>query len=256
MALFSLDNAFFDGRAPGCYNDPDFRALEAKDPAGALNSYARFVLTRAMTQEEADRVRAAVGHVVNRLLERSSPSEIDRSCYAISMACLQTLEAAGIWGCVLKGAARFRFPLGTGIRDSFFWSNDRSAAGHKAGHAWLVVPPFQLIDMTAAFQRWTGREREFLPVSIMKESVNKRGFQQELVAPPEMRKGFRVPPEAHEFWKVFSPFEIEADLVQIFYQPHGVTAPAEPLAEASFVLGGRPAPQFIADEIQPGLERL
>jgi hypothetical protein len=60
----------------------------------------------------------------------------------------------------------------------------------------------------------------------------------------------------NEFWKVFSPFELDADRVRVFYQPHGVTVPVESLSEATLVLGGRPAAQFIAEEIQPGLRAL
>ena len=117
MTLFPLENEFFAGRRPGCYNDPDFRALEAKDPQGTLQSYARFVVTRAMSTSEADYVRAAVPHVVSTLLDRASRTEIARNCYAASMACLQTLEANGIWGFVLTGSVRFRFPLGSGLRE-------------------------------------------------------------------------------------------------------------------------------------------
>jgi len=253
MTHFALGNEFFAGRSPGCYNDPDFLALEAKDPAGVLHSYARFVLTREMSTVEATRVRAAVTHVVGRLLDLASPAEMMRNCFRASMVCLQTLEAAGIWGFVATGSVRFRFPIGSGIGDAYFYSNDGAAVGHKAGHAWLVVPPFQLIDITAWAQGWRGTEATLIPRAIIKESVSRRAFLPELTAPPELLKGFRLPPDMNDFWRVFSPFEVEADRVRIFYQQHGVTIPAEPLAEADFMLGGRPAARFVADEIQPGL---
>jgi hypothetical protein len=30
MTMFPIDDAFFAGRSPGSYNDPEFRAIEAK----------------------------------------------------------------------------------------------------------------------------------------------------------------------------------------------------------------------------------
>ena len=77
-------------------------------------------------------------------------------------------------------------------------------------HGWSSLR-FQLIDVTTAFQGWRGRERDFLPKAIVKESVSKQGFLHELTAPPELRKGFRVRPEQKEFWTVFTPFEVDAD---------------------------------------------
>jgi hypothetical protein len=254
MASARIDDEFFSGRFAGCYNDADFRRIEATDPKGALEAYARYVTKRPLSSEYAEHVRRAIPVALEKLTTVASDREIQRNCVAVSMAMLQTLEQEGIWGFVLRGSVRFRFPLGSGIRDSFFWANDYAPVGQAAGHAWLVAPPFRVIDVTARYQAWSGREAQFLPKWIALEKVRERTYETELLAPPETRKGVRPSPSHTALWKSFSPFEVQVDGAQVFYLPMGVTVPEEQLSEGSLILGGRKVAQFMDQEIRPLLK--
>lgn len=254
MVSERLDDEFFAGRVAGCYNDADFLRIEATDPKGALEAYARYVTKRPLSSEYTEHVRRVIPVALDKLTTAASDQEIQRNCVAVSMAMLQTLEQEGIWGFVLRGSVRFRFPLGSGIRDSFFWANDHAPVGHAAGHAWLVAPPFRVIDITARYQGWRGGEAQFLPKWIALEKVRQKTYETELLAPPETRKGARPAPSHTALWKSFSPFEVQVNGVQVFYQPMGVTVPAEPMSEAGLILGGRKVIQFMDQEIRPLLK--
>ncbi|MCE9579895.1 MAG: hypothetical protein K8W52_42655 [Deltaproteobacteria bacterium] len=247
-------DAFFDGRSPGCYNDADFRRIEATAPVEALEAYARFVTMRSMSDEYANHVRQVVPYVLGRLTASAKVGEINRNCFAVSMALLETLEKAGVWVFGLTGSARFRFPQGSGLEDQFFYATDSAASGHRAGHAWLVAPPFNVIDATAHFQGWRGAEATFLPQWIAVERAVRVPFDPSLHW-PGMRPGSSRPVDLRGFSTTFPTVEIAIDRATILYQPHGVTVPAEPLVESGLVLGERSAQQFVDEEILPGLPR-
>jgi hypothetical protein len=239
-------------RHPGCYNEPEFLAIESHDPIGAITGYARYVLERQRTPEYDNRTRAVVTGCANILHSQSGRDEIRGKCGHVTMALLGALEQLGVWCFAVQGSARFRFPKGSKIRDKYFWINDaENSPTMLPGHVWLVAPPYKIVDMTSKFQHWQGREEEYLPIYSLSESAPIRPPEIDLWRPSAQRRLWGQPSaEVKRTWKTVPPSEVVYNQVSIRYQPHAIQLPEESLEKNSLILGGRPVKTFWQEELR------
>ncbi|HEX5747438.1 MAG TPA: SEC-C metal-binding domain-containing protein [Archangium sp.] len=248
------------GIKPGCYDAPEFLALEQRDP-GVAEEYAWHVLTRARTPEEDERTRRIVSRLQAAIEGRCTPEELLGQCVNTSSAISRMLDAEGIWSFVVRGSTKTEFDASLGIEAQYFWSRnkDRDFTGGYAGHAWVVAPPFVVIDFTAAHQRWSDGGGRHVPAgAVLQEFASARFVRPhlDLVHPlPHERPSDHamIHPKLQDFWARLKPVEIKCGSILRVYQPDGIgllDAPLEGLKRPSF--GGLSPLEFYRQAIAGG----
>lgn len=256
--LLERDSAF-----PGCYDEPEFLALEKRDSAAALEAYGRFVVERPVAVAEATRVRRVVGAFAQAVVAHASPDEIRGQCVNLSSALLKVLEAHGCWAFAMRGSVRIRFPRSSRLDTQYLRILDpANVPGLIDGHAWVVCPPFEIIDLSLRVQRWRGaREQEqYVPAIIAAESAVRVPFQPDLWAPPARPSVPGYPPPGRVVKSLWSwwpsrvvDFGNGADCT---FQTHGVTVPDSPLDDCALKIGGASVGDFYRSVVLPDLRDL
>ncbi len=249
-----------DGLQPGCYDSPEFLEIEQRlgDPR-ILEDYAASVLTRPQTPGEARRVRDVVEVVTKKLVEEAPYRDLLGGCQRMSLALVRMLERAGVWCFAVKGSARFDFDPRLGITPTFFYTRDViDFPGGCAGHAWVVAPPFVVIDCTTRTQLWQHGEEAHVPSRVLVESATIVEPALDLHTAPPLRAEY-IAPQAiaglREFWAWMRTVRVAVGPVRITYQPGGIILPppTEPLEALPLKIGGRQAAAFFDEAIAPSL---
>jgi hypothetical protein len=240
------------GIKPGCYDAPDFLAIEKHEPR-VIEEYAWHVLARARTPEEDERTRRVVHRLQEAVERRCTREELLGQCVNTSGAISRMLDGEGVWSFVVQGSTKTEFDVSLGLEAQYLWSRDEDIdfPGGYAGHAWVVAPPFVVIDFTAAHQRWrNGEGRHITPSGVLQEfgSAQVVRPQLDLIHPNPLERPSNhalIHPELQELWAKLPPVEIRGNSVRRIYQPDGITfsdAPLERLPRPSF--GGLSPIQF------------
>ncbi len=244
---------------PGFYDEPEFLALEQNNPA-VLEDYARYVLNRKRSHEEDTRTRRVVQSIAEAIGAESSLNDRLGNCANYSMAIMRMLEAQGIWCFMVKGSIRFDFAPELKLEPQHFWVRDISLdfEGGFMGHAWVVAPPFVILDFTIGSQRMLHGENDYIPHNVILEEPNAPASAPLLVlyhADPNHRpSSFRQTPDLAKLWRSLPPRIVVADKVKITYQPDGVSAPDIGLgAMQRPSIGGRIPSTFYQECVQPKL---
>lgn len=243
---------------PGCYDEGEFRALEERDPARALEAYARFVLARPRTSEEDERVRLLVDTFAAALREHGRGAEFRGQCLNMSLALLRILEAHGCWAFAMIGSVRVRFPKASKIRQAFLRVQDpANVKGQFEGHAWLVCPPFLLIDLTLHVQRWKGSEGKFIPRAIVVEDAQREEYQPGLWTPTDAAHLYKEPGRLlQDLWEWWPTRTVHFPSgASCTYQSHGVTVPSDQLDDNVMRIGERSVADFYRNSVLPAFTR-
>jgi len=142
--------------APGFYEHPNFVAQAQQDPT-FFERYADFVLCQdhrsADIQNIVARLVAAIGPIAAQSGARGS--YIDAAC-----ATSWVLNQKGIWNFIVKGS--LRASQDPEVDRFCHYDVSPSLAGRSdAGHAWVVAPPFFIVDPALQAQRYV--EVNFYP---------------------------------------------------------------------------------------------
>lgn len=151
-----------DTSKPGFYNDPAFLEAEKKDPT-LLMCYANFVDELALPDSYlggAEQVlRATVAYFEAELRADGRKG----ACIDAAMVMSTCLNSLGVWNYAVKGALRVDLNPNLGSAPAYFWPLVGSRNPAQTGHAWVVAPPFRIIDATIHLQPYlNGQERHIL----------------------------------------------------------------------------------------------
>src|ERR1051325_826157 len=170
-AIFARFN--IDTRLPGFYDSPQFRAEEARNPQ-FLSLYNDFVVTRTYDAEYRDGVRDRVTKLAQFMSRELHADGRLGACVDASAVAMRILESEGLWCCMFKGGLRIDFPPATNLRAQFFFPLMRPDNPAVAGHAWLVAPPFSIVDLTLSGQPFRSDEqRRLLPPVVLVENAER-----------------------------------------------------------------------------------
>ncbi|MGY3895647.1 hypothetical protein [Aeromonas enterica] len=169
----------------GFYDEPNFLKVEQRNPE-YLNNYARFVQDKAYSSEYLDKARKVIPLIANELHKELLRDGRKGACIDLSMVLSRILEREGFWNYIVKGSLTVSFPNGSGIGDRFFWSIDHGE--FSAGHAWVVAPPFGVIDLTVKQQERDLKELKYLPDFIISEVLTPELAKVEDIISPEIRQ--------------------------------------------------------------------
>jgi len=215
---------------PGFYDSPQFLSIERLNPE-FLNWYARFVDTQPYTAEYFRRSRHVTTVIAQSLQELLFKDGRQGACVDLSSAFSRMLDQEGIWNYVARGALAIFFPNETGINSKHFWTIECKSNSQEttAPHAWLVAPPFLVVDLTIKQQPYPGRERLFLPDSILEEygkecEIDVADLCEPLVVEDFAQRGVKkedmiitIFPNLKKFFYLFPPKLIEKNRIKFKY---------------------------------------
>ena len=182
---------------PGFCDHENFVAVERQHP-DLLNLYAAYVAKRPYDGAYLTRSRAVIQQAADLMHAELLAHGRLGACVDISGILSRILDREGIWNCGVKGSLTISFPKGSGIGPRYFWSADH---GHfMAGHAWLLAPPFTVVDISARQQPYQGIESTYIPSMVLSESKTPVAVQTEDIVSPSARRemlSYGVPPKKH-----------------------------------------------------------
>lgn len=157
-----------DINTPGFYNQNNFLLVEKNQPL-YLNNYARYVQSKAYTEDYIECARKEIRLIASILHNELVKDGRKGACIDMSMTLSKILEKEGYWNYVVKGALTLNYPLESGLSDAHYFPIDNNTIA-SAGHAWVVAPPFSVIDITIKQQPYTRNEEKFLPDLVLEEN--------------------------------------------------------------------------------------
>lgn len=151
---------------PGFYDDRAFVRAERSNPA-LLERYADFVRLRPHTDDYLARaeqvVRGVAGFLVTKLLQDGRLG----ACVDAALTLSRFLEQEGVWNYVAAGALAIHFSGEPTIPDAVFSPIMQPGNSAVTGHAWVVAPPFNVIDVTAGLQPYEPEQASLVPTSTL-----------------------------------------------------------------------------------------
>ncbi|MBS0503643.1 hypothetical protein ACQKJZ_01510 [Sphingomonas sp. NPDC019816] len=138
----------------GFFDQPAFAAEEGRDGT-FLDQYALWVQSRPRTTEYDERVRAIVPRLAEFLADLFERESMQRSCVHVSSMMQRILDRLGVWSFGLKGS------MIAEVASADLWRGQSMCdlsdfPGAELGHAWVVAPPFMIVDGTVRLQNPAG----------------------------------------------------------------------------------------------------
>ncbi|BAL97221.1 hypothetical protein [Rubrivivax gelatinosus] len=220
--------------SPGFYDHPNFMEVERANPC-YLNNYARYVHDRQRTPAYDEHVRQTVPIVARVFHEHLKANGRLGACVDISGMISRALEMEGIWNFVVKGSLTIEFPREAKIAPKFFWSVD--AGQFTAAHAWVVAPPYFIVDVAIRLQPYSEGEERYLPEVICSYAETlTTGTLDDVVSPevrtclafmgiPKARQLSKASPNTPNFMKVFPARLFKFGETAMKFVPVATTAP-------------------------------
>lgn len=223
---------------PAFYDHPNFIAIEQTDPQ-FLNCYASFVRQRPRTAEYDNKVKEVVPRIA-AILHRELVAEGRLgACMDMSAMLSRILEKEGIWNYIVKGALTLRFPDNPTMEPQYFWSIDTQP---NTSHAWVAVPPFDVIDLTVKQQPYKSqRIPDRLPDYVLLDTMQPYTPEVEDICSAEIRQQakrqgrpikdlhFTLDPNLRDVFASFPANEKRINQVLLRYSPCAFTVPGGPL---------------------------
>lgn len=138
----------------GFYDQPAFMEQEIRD-GRFLERYAEWVQSRPRTEDYDARGRSLVPRLAGFLADLFEREGMQRSCVHASAMMPRILDRLGVWSFGLKGSMVME------VADEDLWRGQSMCdfadfAGAELGHAWVVAPPFVIVDPTVRLQSPAG----------------------------------------------------------------------------------------------------
>jgi hypothetical protein len=157
----------------GFYDQPAFVAIEQANPA-ALEWYSSWVLQRPRDAAYNQYARTTVRKVASIVEQRLAASRALGACVNAATAMARMLDELGVWSFAVRGSLTIEIPTQPEAGRRYFPECDLLADPEAAtGHAWLVAPPFLVVDLTLRHQKWVDLHpaiAAFLPAVVAAEN--------------------------------------------------------------------------------------
>lgn len=250
----------------GFYDSPRFITIEKEKPS-FLESYAQFVLERTYSTEYIEKAALEIPFITKILNEELKKDGRFGACIDMSIALSRILEKEGYWNYLAKGSLTIKFPLELKMNSKYFWSFD--FGDFQAGHAWIVAPPFTVIDSAIRQQDFKEGEENHISDTICSKSLKTDTIIEIDVMSPDASKHLEMngvqrnkivacKPDIYSFIKIFKPIiHITENNVSYKYVTTGISAPDKPLEEVGTLnLNGKLAIEIYNEIIIPKLKEL
>lgn len=174
-----------DFSKPGFHDSAAFLAVERVRPE-ILDDYARYVEVRTYSEAELQtaqrKIEVAAG-VVSAAVKADGRHGL---CVTASGVLSRMLDELGVWNFCVKGTMTVTFPPAvSGIKQCFYALD---AGTFEAPHAFVVAPPFLVIDASVSAQSYPSDPmRACLPPLIMQRDFIPYRWKDDDIASPLVR---------------------------------------------------------------------
>jgi hypothetical protein len=259
LRRFGIDTSQF-----GFYDQPAFLKEERRN-SSFLEDYARWVLLRPRDEAYDRHAREVVPKLVQILAAAFKKDSIEGGCVGASGMLTPMLNRLGIWSFGLSGSTILAVPKHNIVR-GLYRLDTRAFPDAVLGHAWIVAPPFSIVDATIASQRWQGHQmRHFVPENLKVENEARKIIPtvHDMIGPDileehELRDGHIHPnlhhrylPHLSGFNKDFNAFATTIGDLELRYCPTGVALADVPLEEIMSSGFRRSALDIWNQEVEP-----
>ncbi len=149
---------------PGFYDHPSYVRAEQSQP-GYINTYARYVRDQRYTEGYLARSEAIIQAAAAMLNREVIADGRTNLCMAASKVLSRILERERVWNYVVVGAFSVSMRIDGRWQTHSFYPFDVRPV--DAAHAWVVAPPFCLVDLTLRQQRYPGPAAAYLPDRLL-----------------------------------------------------------------------------------------
>ncbi|NHN20927.1 hypothetical protein [Bacillus amyloliquefaciens] len=233
----SIKNYFLskniDITKPGFYDDEKFIEIEKSDST-FLNNYAKFVLHQEYSEEYKEKANKILSVIADILYQELESDGRQNACVDMAGVLSRILESEGIWNYIVFGALTVDFPKSSGLTSVHYWPISSDFTSRTAAHAWCVVPPFGVVDLTIKQQGFSNAQNVFIPDYIIeKESIKYTAKINDLIddlvrlGNPGQPIGYYLK-DFSNFTKTFKPVKIQKEAT-FKYIPVSISAPDLPL---------------------------
>jgi hypothetical protein len=174
-----------DCSQPAFHDSPAFLRAE-RQHAAILNDYARFVEARPYDQAY---LRDAFNKITIAARVVSEAARLDGRkglCVMASGVLSRILDAWGIWNYTPKATLTVTFPPDVSAAPRYFWVLDEGE--FVAAHAFVVAPPFVVVDATVRYQQWSPpRLGGVLPTFVIQHAYQPYAWVADDLANSELR---------------------------------------------------------------------
>ncbi|MFQ5568365.1 MAG: hypothetical protein ACE5G0_01745 [Rhodothermales bacterium] len=220
--------------SPGFYDHPRYVRAEQAKP-GYITTYARYVRDKFYNTPYLDRSEAVVRAAASVVSDEIREDGRSNLCVAACKVLAKMLEREGVWNYIVVGGCSVSFHIGPRqLTRSFFPFDVRPV---DAAHAWVVAPPFRIIDLTLRQQRYPGPAHAYVPEQVLARRTSTDTVDAHEVCAPALLRGLRLngledddildrllAPFKHCI-SVFPPEVVHADSAAVKYVPIRIITP-------------------------------
>lgn len=263
--LKDFEDNNIDTTQVGFYDSPEFFKVESKN-ASYLNNYAKFVQLQKYNESYLKMVKAKVPLIADILYDELEKDGRLGACVDISATLSRILEKEGIWNHIVFGSFTIDFPKDSPFSKRHFCTVvSNSSPVVTAPHAWVYVPPYYVVDLTAKMQPYSSGEGRYLPKIVLGKDVKPYVPKAEDLIHENVLRTLKllrvkdpissVCPSFNTFNNFFPAVSISADEITLRYIPVGISAPDGPFEEAvSLILNGKYGHEIYNEIIKPALK--
>ncbi|MGA9657696.1 MAG: hypothetical protein WBQ60_01150 [Asticcacaulis sp.] len=225
----------------GFYDQPS--ALSDKD---LHEAYARWVLLRPRDAAYDAHVRAVVPKLCKLMVGALKADNWQGGCLVASTMMCRMLERLGIWSFGVLGSATFEVKS-RDLACGFYRHDFQDFEDAVLGHAWIVIPPYGLVDATVAVQQWGDDPiADYLPDYLAEEitppivpdvsdvvSWRMRDSMSQMDEFLDPRLHLRLEPGLPIFAESFPAVSLRYGELDMRYVPISISLPEGPLEEVN-----------------------
>jgi len=152
-----------------------------------LNKYAAFVASKEYSSDYLFRAERDIPIIANVLYDELKNDGRLGACADISALLSRCLEEEGFWNYTAVGPLTIKFISGIGVKDKYFWAVDKDLASESVAHAWVVAPPYTVIDISISLQPYKEGEERYLPDYVISSTKDTADYSSEDIIAPETR---------------------------------------------------------------------
>ncbi|MDV6329205.1 hypothetical protein [Asticcacaulis sp. 201] len=212
-------------------------------PAEDLRAlYAHWVQIRPRSAAYDAHVRDIVPRLCERIIAAFHADNWHGGCVEASTMMSRMLDRLGIWSFSVLGSTTFDAPS-EGLCCGFYKHDFQDFQDAVLGHAWLVVPPYIVVDATVALQQWGNDPiTRLLPPFVAAETARQisphvsdvvswrmRGYFDSMDGHLDEALHLRLEPDLLNFGLTFPAVEVEDGPLKVRYVPVQIYLPECPL---------------------------
>ncbi len=249
----------------GFYNQEAFLVQERMN-GHFIEEYARWVDLRPRDTEYESLARSVVPKLTQIIADTLKADKVSGGCVLAASMISAMLDRLGVWSYIVVGTATVQIDS-LGINKGLYIVDKRDFPDAELGHAWVIAPPFKIVDAAISLQHWgsskiTERMPFFLtevdkatPFKPYAEDVvcpEFRQKQQALEGYQDTRLHYKLEPNLESFNRLFPAHETHHNATRLRYVPVAVRLPDVSLEEINAAgKMGRPALDIWKTNILP-----